>query len=100
MDDFFPQRIVCHFHKYRCLGKTSFSLHNVSCPGATMKDSDYHNGNPMCEEQQNQSFYTFCKTNDANQRMLMLFSGFLWLSFTLYTLFAFKCDMFSNWFGY
>lgn len=72
----------------------SFSLHNISCPGATTKDSDYQNGNPMCEEQHNQFLY-LCNTNNPNQRNLksLLFSGFLWFSFTL---FAFKRDMISS----
>lgn len=72
----------------------SFTLHNNSCPGVTMKDSDYQNGNPMCEEQHNQFLY-LCNTNNPNQRNLksLLFSDFLWFSFTL---FAFKCDIISN----
>lgn len=57
----------------------SFSLHKNSCPGVTMKDTDYQNGNPMCEEQHNQFLY-LCNTNNPNQRNLksLLFSDFLW----------------------
>lgn len=38
--------------QYYCVGKNS-SPYDVSCPRATMKDSDYHKENPMCEEQHN-----------------------------------------------
>lgn len=66
-----------------------------------MKDSDYHKGNPMCEEQHNQLLYLY-NTNNPNQRILksLLFSDFLWFSFTLYSLFASKCDIISNGFDY
>lgn len=45
-----------------------------------MKDSDYQNRNPMCEEQHNQFLY-LCNTNNPNQRNLksLLFSDFLWV---------------------
>lgn len=48
----------------------------------------------VCEEQHNQFLY-LCNTNTPNQRTLksLLFSDFLWFSFTLL---AFKCDMISN----
>jgi len=67
-------------HQYCCMGKSSLSLHNIFCPGVTMKDSDYQNGNPMCEEQHNQFLY-LCNTNNPNQRNLksLLFSDFLWV---------------------
>lgn len=92
---FFVWRIICYHSPLLLYGREiSFSLHNISCPGVTMKDSDYQNGNPMCEEQHNQFLY-LCNTNNPNQRNLksLLFSDFLWFSFTL---FAFKCDIISN----
>lgn len=75
-------------------GEFSFSLHCTSFPGVTMKDSDYQNRNPMCEEQHNQVLY-LCNTNSPNQRNLksLLFSDFLWFPLTL---FAFKCDIIYN----
>jgi len=71
-------------HQYCCMGKSSLSLHNISCPGVTMKDSDYQNGNPMCEEQHNQFLY-LCNTNNPNQRNLksLLFSDFLWVHYII-----------------
>lgn len=70
-------------HQYCCMGKSSLSLHNISCPGVTMKDSDYQNGNPMCEEQHNQFLY-LCNTNNPNQRnlslcYLVIFFGFIYI---------------------
>lgn len=44
------------FHQCFGMRKNSSSLHYMSCPGVTMKDSDYQNGNPMCEVQHNQFF--------------------------------------------
>ncbi len=82
-------------HQKFCMRKNfSSSLYYISCPGVTMKDSDYQNGSPMCEEQHNHFLY-LCNTNNPNQRNLksLLFSDFLWFSFTL---FAFKCDMIFN----
>lgn len=96
---FFVLRIICFCSPILLYGEEmSFMLPNISCPGVTMKDSDYQNGNPMCEEQHNQFLY-LCNTNNPNQRNLksLLFSDFLWFSFTL---FAFKCDMISNSFDY
>lgn len=77
--------------------KNSFSLHYIFCPGVTVKDSDYQKGNPVWEEQHNQFLY-LCHRNNLNQRNLksLLFSGFLWFSFTL---FASKCHMISSSFG-
>lgn len=46
------------FHQYFCMKKDSSSF-LISCPGVTVKDSDYHIGNPIGEEQHNHNFYIF-----------------------------------------
>lgn len=56
-------------HQDCCMGKILFLSLHIICPGVTMKDSDYQNGNPMCEEQHNHFLY-LCNTNNPNQRNL------------------------------
>lgn len=56
------------YHQYCCMAKSSLSFSIIFLvQGVTMKDSDYQNGNPMCEEQHNQFLYLY-NTNNPNQR--------------------------------
>lgn len=91
-------RIICHSSLWNNFCKDedfSSSLWYISCPGVTVKDSDYHNGNPLSEEQHNH-FLHLCKTNNPDQRIHLCYIV-ISFGFHLHCI----CDwMISNKFGY